>query len=215
MRSDSAGLPPKCLPIMHGVPSLIIDMATTMVAPLWASRCSTSHFVAAVSPRAPALSQSAIAMAAGLRSFILNATSRRAGSPSLCSSRPLERRSAHELFDERRAEPHRGVMRPAHLDLAEYVLVPGLAPGLVEIDHRAADVEEGDHLGAVARNDERMDLARRLVNEAPFLRGPIVLEVAPAALDHVADDGHRMAVPVQHARAAHAQQVAPAAGHGV
>src|SRR5215831_16072077 len=112
--------------------------------------------------------------------------------------------SPHELVDESRAETDFRIMPAAHFDLGEHVLVAGLRAGFVEIDHRAADVEEGDHLGAILRDGERVDLARRLVDEAPLLRNPVVLEVAPATPDHVAEYRHRMPMPVQHARAPHA-----------
>ena len=115
------------------------------------------------------------------------------------------------------AAPRPGVaiVRAAHLDLREHVLVAGLPALGVDVDHRAADVEERDHLGAIGRHGQRVHFARRLEDEAALLRGPVVLEIFPAAPDHVADDEHRMAVARQHAGAAHAQQVAPAAAHRV
>src|SRR5450755_3968257 len=106
-------------------------------------------------------------------------------------------------------------MRATHLDFAEHVLVSYLLPGLVEINHGAADVEEGDHLAAVVGNNEGVDFPRRLVDEASLVGNPIVLEIAPLAPDHVPDDDHRMAVARQHSRAAHAQQVAPPAADRV
>src|SRR5947208_1458585 len=57
--------------------------------------------------------------------------------------------SPHELIDVIRAEAACDVMVAAHVDLGEDVLVAVLPAFVVEIDHRAADVEEGDHLGAV------------------------------------------------------------------
>src|SRR5229473_3032619 len=102
-------------------------------------------------------------------------------------------------------------MPAAHLDLAEHVLVSYLLSGVVEVNHGAADVEEGDHLVAVVGNNEGVDFARRLVDEASLVGNPIMLEIAPLTLDHVSDEDHRMAVPGQHSRTPHAQQVAPAA----
>src|SRR5215813_8527479 len=106
-------------------------------------------------------------------------------------------------------------MPAAHLDLREDVLVPDLLALAVEIDHGTRDVEERDHLGAVFGHDERMDLPRRLEHEAALAGDPVVFEVAPLPLDDVADDDHRVPVAIQHAALAHAQEVAPAAGHGV
>src|SRR4030095_2454122 len=137
-------------------------------------------------------------------------------SVSLAATRPGGRfRSPNELFDVLRGEPARGVVGTAQVDLRPYVLVPGLPSLLVEIDHRAADVEERDHLRAIVGHCQRVDLAGRLVDEASLFRDPVVLEIAPAPLDDVADDLHRMPVTRQHAAPAHAQQVAPAAADGV
>src|SRR3989440_11174936 len=127
----------------------------------------------------------------------------------------LRKSSADKLVHVIRAKADVTVVPAAHLDLGEHVLVSNLSPGLVEVNHGAADIEEGDHFAAVFGNDESMDLARRLVDEASLFRNPIVLEIAPLALDHVPDDDHRMAVPGQHSRAPHAQQIAPAAADRV
>src|SRR5450631_3728641 len=117
--------------------------------------------------------------------------------------------SANKLIDVICAETDVIIMPAAHLYLTEYVLVSDLLPGLVKVNHCAADVEKGDHLATVVRNDERVDFPRRLVDETSFVGDPIVFEIAPLAFDHVADDNHRMAMTRQHSRAAHAQQVAP------
>src|SRR5438067_5048475 len=102
--------------------------------------------------------------------------------------------SAHEPIDVVGAEPTVGVMIAAHLDLREHVLVSVLPSFAVEIDHCAADVEKRDHLRAIGGNGQRMDFARRLIDEAALLRGPVVLEVFPASFDDVTDDQHRMAM---------------------
>ena len=60
-----------------------------------------------------------------------------------------------------------------------------------------------------------MDLAWRLVDEATLVGDPVVLQISPFAANHVADNDHGVSVPTQHARFAHAQQVAPAPGDGV
>src|SRR3984893_3895603 len=119
------------------------------------------------------------------------------------------RSSADKLVHVIRAKADVTVMPAAHLDLGEHVLVSNLSPGLVEVNHGAADIEEGDHFAAVVGNDESMDLARRLVDKASLVRHSIVLEIAPLALDHVPDDDHRMAVARQYSRTPHAQQIAP------
>jgi len=97
------------------------------------------------------------------------------------------------------------------------VFVAGVAALLVDVDHRAVDVEVRDHLGLARRlvDDQRVDLSRWLVDERAFARDPVVLEVAPRALDHVAGHPRRVDVPRQHAALAHPQQVAPAAGDRV
>jgi hypothetical protein len=51
-------------------------------------------------------------------------------------------------------------MPAAHLDLAEHVLVSNLLTGLVEVNHGATDIEEGDHFAAVVGNNESPKLGR-------------------------------------------------------
>ena len=72
-------------------------------------------------------------------------------------------------------------MRAAHLDLAEHILVAGLATRLIEINHRAADVEKRDHLGHVIGHHQGMNLARRLIHKAARFGDPVVLQVTPFA----------------------------------
>jgi hypothetical protein len=73
---------------------------------------------------------------------------------------------------------------------------------LVDVDDNTGHVvEERDHLiGAV--DDERVRLARRLEDVRSGSRDPVVLEIAPRALDRVSMDLARMAVPAVDALAA-------------
>ena len=63
-------------------------------------------------------------------------------------------------------------------------------------------------------DDERVRLARRLVDVGAFGRDPVVLEVVPLALEHEAVHRLRMAVARQHAGFPHAQEVLPVAARG-
>jgi len=105
----------------------------------------------------------------------------------------------------------------AHLDLREHVFVAGGLAGFVDVDHRAVDVEERDHLGRTGLlvDDQRVNLARRLVDERTLAGDPVVFEVSPRPLDDVAGNPRGVDVSRQHAALAHAQQVAPAPRHGV
>src|SRR4029079_15530531 len=103
-------------------------------------------------------------------------------------------RSADELVDVAGAEAARLVVLAAPRDLGVDVFVAGAVAVRVDVDHRAADVQERDHLVVAGLDDEGVDLARRLVHEGACARTPLVLEVAPRALDAVADDDRRMDV---------------------
>src|SRR5437588_4573179 len=118
--------------------------------------------------------------------------------------------STDKLVHVIRAKTGVAIVPAAHLDLGEHILVSNLLTGLVEVNHGSADIKKGDHFASVFGNDESMDLARRLVDEASLFRNPIVLEIAPLALDDVPDDDHRMAVARQYSGTPHAQQLAPA-----
>jgi hypothetical protein len=61
----------------------------------------------------------------------------------------LRKSSADKLVHLIRAKANVTGMSAAHLDLAEHVLVSNLLPGLIEVNHGAADVEQGDHLAAI------------------------------------------------------------------
>src|SRR5437667_4276058 len=123
--------------------------------------------------------------------------------------------SADELVDVVRAESGARIVRAAHVDLGEHILVTGLPSRVVEVDHRARDVEKGDHFRAVFGYDQGMYLSRRLVDKTALFGYPVVLQIAPPAFDHVADHDHGVTVPVQHARLPYTQEVAPASGHRV
>src|SRR6478736_6647608 len=96
--------------------------------------------------------------------------------------------STDECVDVRRAEPVVAIMRATHVDLREHVFVARLAVLVVDVDHRALDVEERDHLGAIGGHRQRVHFAGRLEHEAAFFGRPVVLDVFPATADHIADD---------------------------
>src|SRR3569833_1589641 len=88
--------------------------------------------------------------------------------PPTASSPPQGMRSAHELLDETCAEAACRVMTPAHVDLGPHVLVGGLPAGLIDVDHRARDVEERDHFRAVLGHGVGVFFFGWLVDEAVF-----------------------------------------------
>src|SRR5687768_13527409 len=100
-------------------------------------------------------------------------------------------------------------MLPAHVDLREHVLEPGMAALFIDIVHTSRDVEERDHLLHIGIDRERVRLARRLEYIVTGTRDPVVLKVAPRALDHVSMHGRGVAVTTENPCAAYAEQVAP------
>ena len=108
-------------------------------------------------------------------------------------------------------------MLAAHVDLREYVFVTRVIPLFVKVDHRPVDVELRDHL-LLTRDlidNQRVNLTRWLVHKATLACHPIMLKVAPGALDDIARHPRWMNVARQNAALAHTQQVAPAARCGV
>jgi len=67
---------------------------------------------------------------------------------------------------------------------------PGGPAGLVDVDHRAGDVEEHDHPGRAGHfvDVQRVDLAGRSADESFLARDPVVRRAAPCALDDEAGD---------------------------
>ncbi len=120
-------------------------------------------------------------------------------------------RLANEAVDVVGAEADVGVVLAAHVDLGEDVLVAERVPVRIDVEHDAVDLKERDHLGEVFRHDEGVGLAGRLVDVAALLRHPVVLEVAPPALQDVAVDRIGVAVARQHAGAGDLQEIDPVA----
>eukprot|EP01035_Chromulina_nebulosa_P066816 gene66817-91497_t len=79
-------------------------------------------------------------------------------------------------------------MRAAFVEPREDVVIAQAFAVGIDIDHRAVDLEHGDHLLGVGIDHQRMRLARRLVDVSPFRRDPVMLEVAPLPLQHIAMD---------------------------
>src|SRR5580704_11896511 len=92
-------------------------------------------------------------------------------------------RSAEQLVDVVGADPDLLVVVAAQLDVVEHVEVAvGLAI-LVQPDQRAGDVERHPHRLVALVRDQRVRLARRLVDPVAGGRGPVVLQVPPLAGD--------------------------------
>ena len=102
-------------------------------------------------------------------------------------------------------------MRAAQVDLGEDVLIAKNGAVRIDIDHRAVDLEQRDHLGDMRLDDESVGLARRLVDIGALGRRPVMLEIVPFALEDEAVDGLGMAMTRQHAGFPDAQQVHPVA----
>src|SRR3954470_10261229 len=109
------------------------------------------------------------------------------------------RASAQQRVDEVGAEADLLVVLLADLDVVVHVEeVDGVAV-LVEPDERAPDLEVDLHRLVGLVGDERVRLARRLVDEVAGRRDPVVLEVPPLARDGVREDLVRVVVAVDEA----------------
>src|SRR4051794_9430255 len=97
-------------------------------------------------------------------------------------------RSAHERGDHVGPEADLLVVLLADLDVVVHVEEVLDLAVLVEPDQRAPDLEVHLHrlLGFVG--DERVGLARRLVDEGAGGRDPVVLEVTPPSRERVRED---------------------------
>lgn len=82
-------------------------------------------------------------------------------------------------------------------------------PFLVEPDERTLDLEEHLHRLFALIDDQRMALARRLVDEIAGGGCPVVLKVAPLASDRIGEHLVGMVVPVHQPRLLRHQDVAP------
>src|SRR4051812_8142091 len=102
--------------------------------------------------------------------------------------------SAQERVDVVGPDPDLLVVLLAELDVVVHVEeVHGVAV-LVQPDQRPAYLEVHLHRLVGLVRDERVRLARRLVDEAARRRDPVVLEVAPLARDRVGEDLVRVVV---------------------
>src|SRR3712207_4151115 len=97
------------------------------------------------------------------------------------------------------------------LQLGEDVVLVDQVVIVVYVLHRPLEDEERDHIPGVFIHDERVDVARRLVDERARTRHPVSFEVAPGALDAIAEDlAAGMAVAVDLAAALDLEDVDPA-----
>jgi hypothetical protein len=110
-----------------------------------------------------------------------------------------------------RAQTHFFIMGTAQRDLGEDVLIAQHATIGIDIDHYAIHLEQGDHLLHIFIHHQGVGLARRLIDIAAFLRHPVMLQIAPAALDDIPMHRLGMAMARQHAGLAHLEQVHPVA----
>ena len=76
-------------------------------------------------------------------------------------------------------------MLAAHFDLGVDVLKAGLTALFVDVDHAAADVEEGDHLVDPFVHHQGVRFARWLKDVAARGGNPVVLQVTPRAFDDI------------------------------
>ena len=114
-------------------------------------------------------------------------------------------RLANKLVDIVCAEPGLSIMLAAHVDFGEDVFVSRMFVALVHIVHTAGNIEEGNHFVHILVDHQRMGFARRLKDVVAGPRNPIMLKIAPGALDHIAMDGRGMAVPAERPGPPHAQ----------
>src|SRR5262245_38180858 len=94
--------------------------------------------------------------------------------PDASPNHALHDRRIEAVFSDMAAEP---------LEPREHVLEADLLAALVGVDERAAGHEERGHAGLRIRL-QRVDFARRLIDEGPLARHPVVLEIAPGAFEH-------------------------------
>jgi hypothetical protein len=126
-----------------------------------------------------------------------------------------QKKSANELINVTLAQPNLNIVPAAHIYFGEDILKSSVPVLVVDIVHTARDIEERNHLFNILIDHKRMSLAGRLKNVIPGARDPIVLEIAPGALEDVAMNGSWMPVPAENSRAANTKQIAPLAVEGV
>ena len=113
------------------------------------------------------------------------------------------------------ADPDASAIRRIAVDADEDVLVVLGHPVRIDVDQRSKDVEHRRHVPRLRVNEQDVDMARRLVDEAAGPGDPVVLAIAPAAVQRPGGDRARMAVPLDRAGAPGAQDADPAAVPGV
>jgi hypothetical protein len=102
-------------------------------------------------------------------------------------------------------------MSPAHVDLDEDIFESGVPILFVDVVHATGNVEKGDHLFNVGVHRERVSFAGRFEHVIAGASDPIVFQISPGSLDHIAVYGGRMAMPAQNAGSANTQEIAPLA----
>src|SRR5690554_1606407 len=116
-------------------------------------------------------------------------SSRLDGRPA-CSATRLNRSpyeaSADELVDEVDAQPVLLVVGTALVDPREHVVIADRVAVRVDIDHCSVHLEQRDHLLDMLVDHQSVRLAGRLVDVASLASHPVMLEIAPLALEHEA-----------------------------
>src|SRR3712207_2762082 len=179
------------------------------------------------------------------RAVICSCVSSRGTTSSTATSAPASARPTARAWPRPRPAPVTSATRPSSLKSSRIVIVePSEAevqrldtPLLAELEvalqlgedvvlveqvvlvvyvlHRTLEDKERDHVPGVLIHDERVDVARRLVDERPGTRYPVPLQVVPGTLDAVAENlSPGVAVTIGLASALDLEQVDPAPARG-
>src|SRR5215217_6052853 len=98
-----------------------------------------------------------------------------------------------ELVDVVRPKAVHSVVRPAFVDTGEDIVETSHLSIWIHVDHGSIHLEEGDHLLYVGIYHQRVRLPRCLLSIGAFACDPVVLQIAPFALQHERRHGLRMA----------------------
>lgn len=98
----------------------------------------------------------------------------------------------NKLIDVIGAESNVRVMRPAFVDPSKDVVITNITTVWVDVNHGAVHLEESNHLFDVWINDERVSFTRGFVNVPALGSDPIMLQIAPLALQNKAVNWKRM-----------------------
>src|SRR5690349_10253551 len=120
--------------------------------------------------------------------------------PEICAGTD----SPYKLIDIFRPEPDVDVVFSAHIDLDEHIFKSGVPSLFIDVIHAPGDIEERNHLLNVLIHHKRVRFARWLEDVIAGTCHPVVLEIAPGPLDHVAVNGRRMPVTAQNSGTADA-----------